>query len=239
MPIIYTAILFALWVMMALWHWLSRVWEQQLLDGQPWTTTGRMIPYAVRTAEFLAVIGVLVAFRMTLWPTLGISPSEDDSLARILVGGLAILLPGIQHVREGRRRNSTSLATFGVAFLFAAVLFVFIRLPAASRGWVVQYDAIVFSAVALPVLILAERLMDTKWRAFSPPLWFCALLILPLAAMMELLSVQRLPAAWVQPAALAILGALYGLAGTREHRRAFLVLGAVFLLASVQALARL
>ncbi len=239
MPTLYTAILLALWVMMALWHWLSRLWEQQLLDGQPWTTSGRMIPYAVRTAEFLAVIGVLVAFRMTLWPTLGISPNEDDSLMRIVVGGLAILLPGIQHVREGRRRNSASLATFAVAFLLAAVLFVFIRLPASSRGWVVQYDAVVFSAAALPVLIMAERLLNTAWRVFSAPLWFCALLILPLAAMLELLSAQRLPAAWVQPAALAILGVLYCLAGTREHRRAFLVLGAVFLLASVKALAQL
>lgn len=239
MPTLYTAILLALWVMMGLWHWLSRVWEQQLLDGQPWTTAGWMIPYAVRTAEFLAVIGVLVAFRMTLWPTLGISPNEDDSLARILVGGLAILLPGIQHMREGRRRNSTVLATFGVAFLLAAVLFVFIRLPASSQGWVVQYDAVVFSAAAVPVLIVAERLLNTPWRAFSPPLWFCALLIFPLAAMRELLSAQRLPAAWVQPAALAILGLLYCLAGTREHRRAFLVLGAVFLLASIKALAQL
>ncbi len=239
MPVLYTAILLALWVMMGVWHWLSRLWEQQLLDGQPWTTAGRMIPYAVRTAEFLAAIGVLVAFRMTLWPTLGISPNEDNSVARIVVGGLAILLPGIQHLREGRRRDSIPLATFAVAFLCAVVLFVFIRLPASSRGWVVQYDAIVFAAAAVPLLILAERVLKTAWRAFSAPLWLCALLILPLAAMVELLSGHRLPAAWVRPAALAVLGLLYGLAGTREHRRAFLVLGAVFLLAAIRALAKL
>ena len=93
--------------------------------------------------------------------------------------------------------------------------------------------------MALPILLAAESLQKSLWRAFSAPLWFLALLILPLRSMLELLSPMRLPAEWVRPTTLTILAVLYCLAGRRERRRAFLVLGAVIFLAAAIELFRL
>ncbi|MFQ5411274.1 MAG: hypothetical protein ACE5EC_03220 [Phycisphaerae bacterium] len=260
MPILFNAILIALWCMIALWSWLSRFWDQQLLNAAPagdrqdaprrvdaalgettsaWTTAGRMIPFAQRTGFLLTAIAVLIAWQVTLWPYL-VPAEEDNSLYRTIGGGGAMLLLALQSLREGRRRDSTTVATFAVALFLAATVYVFLRLPASHvRGWLIQYDAVVLATLALPVLLLAEALPNGRWRAFATPLWFLALLVLPLRALLELLPPVRLPEAWVSPATLAILGALYSFAGSREHRRAFLVLGGVLLLASLAGLYRL
>jgi len=232
-PVLLNALLFPLWFAIGLWSWLSRVWDQQLLDGSPWTTAGRMIPIATRTAFLLAAIAVLVAFQMALWPTRPTSAMDDNTLWRWICGAGAIVLLLLQSVREARRRDSSATATIAMAFFIAGAVFVFVRLhPSHQRGWLIQYDTVVLSAMALPILLAAESLHKSSWRAFSTPLWFLALLILPLRSMLELLSPMRLPAEWVRPTTLGILAVLYCLAGRREHRRAFLVLGAVIFVAA-------
>jgi len=232
-PVLLNAMLPPLWIAIGLWNWLSRVWDQQLLDGVAWTTTGRMIPIARLTGFLLAAIAVLVAFQMALWPTRAVAADEDNGTWRIVCGSLAILLLLVQSTREARRRDSPAVATIAMAFFLAAAAFVFVRLPTSpQRGWLIQYDTVVLSALALPILLAAEALRKNRWRSFSTPLWFLALLILPLRAMLELLSPLRLPAEWVRPMTLTLLGMVYSVAGRREHRRAFLVLGAVLLLAA-------
>lgn len=239
-PVLLNVLLFPLWVAIGLWNWLSRIWDQQLLDGVPWTTAGRMIPIAGRTAFLLAAIAVLIAFQMALWPTRPIAAVVDNTTWRWICGGGAIALLFVQSLREARRRDSSAMAMIAMAFFIAAAVFVFVRLhPSHQRGWLIQYDCVVLSAAALPILLAAEWLQKSSWRAFSTPLWFLALLILPLRSMLELLSPVRLPAEWVRPTTLAILAVVYGLAGRRERRRAFLVLGAVVLLAAVLELFRL
>lgn len=236
LPALFTAVLLALGLMAGLWNWLSRFWDQQLLDGRPWTTAGRMIPYAQRTGFLLTALAVLVAFQMTLWPNL-VATTGDNSTPRILCGALTLALLAALATREGRRRDSAPTATLAVAFVIAAIIFVFIRLPASTlRGRLIQYDTVVLAALALPILIAAESLRKTRWRAFSVPLWFLALLILPMRTLLELGAPARLPAAWVRPAALGTLAAVYAFAGLREHRRAFLVLGAVLLIAALTSL---
>ena len=239
-PVLLNALLFPLWIAIGLWNWLSRVWDQQLLDGSPWTTAGRMIPIATRTAFLLAAIAVLIAFQMALWPTRPIAVVDDNTMWRWICGGGAIVLLLLQSMREARRRDSSAIAAIAMAFLIAGAVFVFVRLhPSHQRGWLIQYDTVVFGAAALPILLIAETVQKSSWRAFSTPLWFLALLILPLRSMLALLSPMRLPAEWVRPTTLAILAVLYCLAGRREHRQAFLVLGGVILLAAAIELFRL
>ena len=240
LPVLFNVLLFPLWIAIGLWNWLSRVWDQQLLDGSPWTTAGRMIPIATRTAFLLAAIAVLIAFQMALWPTRPVALADDNTTWRWICGVGAIVLLLLQSIREARRRDSSAIATIAMALFIAAAVFVFVRLsPSNQRGWLIQYDAVVLSVLALPILLVAESLRKSYWRAFSTPLWFLALLILPLRSMLELLSPMRLPAEWVRPTTLAILALLYCLAGRREHRRAFLVLGAVIFLAAAIELFRL
>lgn len=233
MPVLFNVVLFALVVMIWLWNWLARVWDQQLLDGVPWTTTGRMIPYARRTSFYLAAIALLAAFQMTLWRERSMSTNEDNGPYRMIFGPLAILLFSWQCAAAARRRHSPAWATFSVAALVAAMTFVFLRLPASDmRGWLSQYGPVVLATLAVPILIVAETLPTSTWRSFSGPLWFVALLFMPLKVLVDLLPGAVLPEQWVRAAALAILAILYFIAAGREHRRAFFVLGAVLLLAS-------
>jgi hypothetical protein len=235
-PVLDNAVLFALAVAIAHWSWLTRFWQQQLLDGRPWTTTGRMIPFAARAAFLLSGLAALVAFRMALWPRQIQVNVEDNSASRMAAGLLAILLLSLISARKARRQDSWAEATLAVAFLIAALSFAFVRVPPAQRqawGWLIQYEPVVLGALCLPVVVAAEALYRTKWRSFSTPLWLLALLIVPMRALILLLPSNRLPAEWVRPMALAILGALYSFSGSRENRRAILVLGAVLLVAAV------
>lgn len=237
MPVLYNAMLLALAIMAALWRWLARVWDQQLLDGIAWTTTGRMIPYAKRTAFFIIAIAALIAFQMAIWPK-RIPEVDDNSTGRMVCGTLALGLFALIAALAARQGGSPALAAMSLVFVAAALLFNFVRLPASAfRGWLVQYDAIVYSVAALPILGLAELAPPTRWRPFAVPLWLVALLLLPAGALAQLLGTP-LPEGWVKPLTLAILGAVYGIAGLREHRRAFLVLAGVLLVSSLTTLLR-
>ncbi len=233
MPVLFNATLFGIAVMIWLWRWLAEVWDQQLLDGAAWTTTGRMIPHARRTAFYLAAIGILVAYQMALWPERALTSDRDDSAWRVVFGMIAILTLSAQCAIAARKRGWVGWAAFAVIFAVGAGAFLFVRLPASSvRGWLVQHEPIVLGVLAVPILLLAESLPKTAWRAFAGPLWFLALLFFPMKALIGLLPGATLSAAWIRPTALAILAIVYFMAGGREHRRAFLVLGAVLLLAS-------
>ncbi|MBI5762975.1 MAG: hypothetical protein HZA51_05555 [Planctomycetes bacterium] len=238
MPVFFNAALFGLAIMIALWSWLGRFWVQQLHDGVGWTTTGRMIPYARMTAFFLGALAVLLAFQMALWPNSTPVGGDDNTGGRMIAGLLAIAMLTLINGRRARYEDRASIAGLTVAFLLAGILFVFVRAPASSlRGWIMQHDEVVLSCMALPVLVIAETLPSSKWKSFSWPLWTLSLLILPAWALVELKRPGQ-PAEWIQPMTLALLGALYGFAGSREHRRAFLGLAAVLLLASVTSLFR-
>jgi hypothetical protein len=235
-PILDNAILLALAVAIALWSWLTGFWDQQLLDGRPWTTAGRMIPFARRAAFLISALATLVAFRMALWPRQVLANINDGSPWRLAAGLAAVLLLAWITGRKARRENSTGDATFSVAFLIAALVFLFVRIAPADRrewGWLIQYETVVLSFACLPILVAAELLDKTKWRSFSAPLWLLALFIIPLRVLILLLPANRLPAEWVRPMVLAVLGAMYSFAGSRESRRAILVLGGVLLLAAL------
>jgi hypothetical protein len=241
-PPLFTTIILVLALMVAWWRWLAAVWDQQLLERTPWTTTGRMIRYVSRLCFFLTALAMLMAFQTALWPVLVFAGGDDATAGRFVSTLAAFAAFVILTTRLALRRSSNSSATMATAFVVAAFLFVFVRLPPAAfeglRGRILQYSAVVQSAMALPLLIVAESILKTAWRPFATPLWLMALLVLPVAAMLELLTPRALPAEWVRPATLAVLGGLYGFAGSREHRRAFLVLCGVLLLASLISLFR-
>lgn len=232
-PVLFNAVLFALALAFVWWRWMARVWDQQLLDGVSWTTAGHLIPLARRASFIIAALAMLAAFQMALWPELVAASGDDNTRGRIFSGAAAIGLLTWITAREAVRTNSISKAALSIALAAACICFIFVRLPTSPmRGWLIQYRAVVLAFLSLPILVMAEFLPRTRWRSFAPPLWTMALLILPAAAMLILLRPTALPTEWVRPLTLAILGALYSFAGSREHRRALLVLGIVLLVAA-------
>ncbi|MBN2560542.1 MAG: hypothetical protein JXQ75_06395 [Phycisphaerae bacterium] len=239
LPVLCNAVLFATALMIAWWSWLGRFWEQQLLDGVPWTTTGRMIPYAHRGAFLVTAVAVLVAFQMALWPEREGVSVEDNTVGRMVAGLFALASLALITARNALRAKSSPTAGLCLVFLAAIAVFVFVRTPASTlHGWIRQHHVVVLSGLALPILLVAQAIPKSRWRCFSLPLWWLALVVLPFGVLVGLFSPKRFPADWVRPAALAILGLLYAIAGWREHRWAVLVLGAVLLLAAAFTLYR-
>lgn len=239
LPVLYNAALFALAIMIAWWSWLARFWNQQLLDGVAWTTTGRMIPYAQRAAFLLTAVAVLAAFQMALWPRRVLPGVEDDSPARIAAGTAAVLVLALITARNARRLDSSANAAFSLSFLAAALLLLYIRLPSSAwKGWISQHDAVAYAGLALPILATAVILKETRWRCFAAPLWWLAVAILPAAALMEVRSPERPAADWIRPATFGLLTLVFLVAGSRRHRRSILVLAAVCLLESILSLHR-
>ncbi len=233
-PVLDMAVLAALVLMIALWSWLAGVWRQQLHDGVPWTTTGRMLPHTHRAVFLLSALAVLVAFRMAMWPRLVATVSATVPGTHLVAGVCILLVLAGLTGRRACKIDSAADATLSISLLIACVVFVSLRTPPSTfRGWVVQFEPSVLGAMCLPLLVLAESLPKTRWKSFSPPLWLLALLIFPIRSLVLLLSPERPAADWIQPMTLAILGAVFAFAGTREHRRAMLVLGGVLLLAAL------
>lgn len=253
LPILFNAVLFGLLFMIWFWSWLARFWEQQVPDGGPaWTTAGRMIPPLGRATFLVSALAVLISFQMAIWPERVATVDTDNTPGRIAAGLIAITLLAVVTARQARRCDSSAWATLSVALVAAAFFFGLIRMPtSAERGWLVQYAAACLALGCLPVLALAEWVPKTRWRSFAGPLWISALLFMPARALWLILPsdrlgpafaalapAERLPAEWVRPMTLAICGAVYGLAGGREGRRAFLVLAGVLLLAAAATLYR-
>lgn len=239
MPVIFNAVIFALAIMAALWFWLSRFWDQQLLDGVPWTTTGRMIPLARKTGFVVTAMAVLTSFQLAFWPEFAPSERGDGGAGRITASILAATVLAWIAAQQARRASSSIMGGLAVAALVAAFAIVLVRATQSPiRAWLLQYDAIALSLACLPILAIAEAAPATRWRALAAPLWFMALLILPAAAMLTLIRTGRFPADWVRPLTLGILGGVYLLAGMREGRRAFLFLGGVMGIATLVVLYR-
>ncbi len=110
------------WLVAALWlTWLARFWEQQLLDGRPWTTAGRLIPVA-RRLGLVATAGALVWLAAAL---LSGSLADVGSGASVAIGLLALLLWSV-HCRESRSAGGSTAAlgailALGVVLLASAV----------------------------------------------------------------------------------------------------------------------
>lgn len=102
----------------ALLLWFARFWHQQLNDGQPWTTTGRLIPVA-RNLSYAAASGQLAL--AALW----VLRADDAAMPAGWLAGAALVF-GLLHssmlVRDAQTQSSSTPAlAAGLALIAAAV----------------------------------------------------------------------------------------------------------------------
>lgn len=103
----------------ALWMlWLARFWVQQLDDGRPWTTTGRLIPAARANAVLLTGGMLLLAIHFRLGRE---APSAASTTAFSFACGLQILL-ALAFWRRALLDDSVACAIGGSLAISSAVL---------------------------------------------------------------------------------------------------------------------
>lgn len=97
-------------------QWLAGFWSQQLCDGRPWTTTGRLIPVA-RNQSLLAVGGQALA----AW-SVGETPPAAAGTWSLTVALVLMLLHGAALARDAKQRGCAAAALAACVVLVAAIV---------------------------------------------------------------------------------------------------------------------
>ncbi len=205
--------IFGLAVMTAVWHWLAGVWEQQLDDGQPWTTTGRLIRNSLRMGYLSAATAVLVSLHLAFWPRISAVVADlDNSPWRWSLGLAACLLTLLALGWSTCRTGKITLAYLALFQIGATSAFAIIRLGDSTvTRWVVLYWPLLMTFVAgLAVLVAAAVFRWPRGRAFITPLLVLGLLAAPTAAILgaTLLGKWTMPA-WMPTVVAGLLTIIY------------------------------
>ncbi|MBP7935292.1 MAG: hypothetical protein KA354_11650 [Phycisphaerae bacterium] len=197
----------------AFWHWLARVWDQQLDHGRAWTTAGRLIPSARRVGFLAGAIGVTVSAELAFWPKLPAVTGLDHPSIWGWVWGLgAQVLLALGLWASAWITHKTTLGWLLLFSVAAMGAFVLVRAGDSliARAWVLYWPLIV-PLVGVVALVLSRWAADTKrWRFMVEPFLLTGLIIAPLAGLAGIWLVERRAlASWLPAAVFAALTGAY------------------------------
>lgn len=178
MPILLAAAMIGLAVMIFILQWLPSVWDQQLRDGVPWTTTGRMIALTRRIGVVVASFGALASMQLAFWPEIAVI--NDHSPPRIALGLSANLLMIGSMVVAARMSKRRSMAGIVLLSLALAGVYVAVRLPPSTlRSRLIEHWPIEIALLSPVTLGLMRWARRDAWRMFEGVLEFSAVAIFP------------------------------------------------------------
>jgi len=227
---VFNRVLVGLAVMTGLWYWLAGFWRQQLDDGRPWTTAGRLIRTSQRVGYLVGATAVLISFHLALWPRFAYVGDLDNSTRRWVWGLSANGLLILAFVLAARRTGRATPAWLALFTAASAVMFALVRSPhsAVGRTWQLHWPVAVALGAAPMLLLAALAARSSKWRPFWEPAYLTGILIAPLTAIAGLSLTERLRIAqWVPAATFGALTGLYLLAAVVPGPRTFLAVAVV------------
>ena len=157
--------------------WLARFWHQQLDDGRPWTTAGRLIP-AARNLAYAMVGGELVM--AAAWVMRG-DGSAASPVWMSIATAVVVLLQWLLLIRDATEQRSSAGALVACVALMVAL--VPVRAVLAHYG-LSATPAVLFAGAGLVLALRTGRIrgpVETDWpyNAYLGGL-------LPLAALYDL-----------------------------------------------------
>lgn len=148
------------WTLASLWlQWLARFWHQQLDEGRPWTSAGRLIPLA-RRLSYVAAAGAFVW--VVSWVVPGLRGTLAGGWAAIPCALLLLLLASML-VRDARRQGS-GVAALG-AVLAATGGVVALQQFVVGRGWTLPWSLWIAFATMLIAVRTRSPQRDTPVEA--------------------------------------------------------------------------
>jgi hypothetical protein len=232
---VFSRAILGLAVMTAFWNWLARVWEQQLDNGEAWTTAGRLIRPCRRVAFILGATAVLVSAHLAFWPKLPWVDTTDNTLGRWvwgLVANVILLAVLVGVARRTGRPTMAWLASFVTACIGA---FAVSRSTGLLYSMFFKYWPLMFASGAAACLVIARLTMHSHaWRAFFEPAYVLGVLVNPVVAIMgATFLASRIIPTWVDPATFGVLAGSFLLAAFLTGPRRFIVLTSVCALAAI------
>lgn len=133
-PMMFNAMIVGLTLATGLWTWLSCAWRRQSADGEPRTTSARLIPHAQRFAFLSAALALVAGALMTYWPRMHSIAGMDHTLGRITAGFAAHLFLVLVMLWCSRRLRRLTYDLLTILAVVSAAGFFIIRMgPFASR----------------------------------------------------------------------------------------------------------
>lgn len=198
------------------WHWLAKVWDQQLDHGQAWTTAGRLIPSARRVGFLAGATGVLVSVELAFWPRLPAVTGLDHPTTWDWVFGLgAQVLLALGLVAAARMTPKATLGWLLLLNLVAMGAFILVRAGDSplARTWALYWPLIVPLLGVVFLLLSWSATRADRWRFMVEPLLLGGLIIAPTVGVAGVFLVDRLALApWLPAAVFAALAGTYILA---------------------------
>lgn len=187
-PIRFNYAMIGMSIMTAFWFWIARFWSQQLHDGRPWTTAGRMIPIARRFGIIVAGLALVVSAQLALWPRYPSVNAADDSTARIITGLAAFALLAVVLWRAARHVQRPSLVVLSLSAVMIGCMFMWVRTTGGLKTWVSEHWPMLLAAVSIPVVVMAMRARVRGQTAFTEPLVGLGTVVLPGLAIIGLIT---------------------------------------------------
>lgn len=189
---IFNRAIIGLAVMTWFWHWLGAFWMQQLDEGRPWTTAGRLIRTSRRVGFLIAAAAVLIAASLAFWPRRSFVSAPDNDLYRWIMGAIAYTLLFGALLTAARRTGKPTLSWLALFTAAAAVVFVFARAPHHPViTWLTRYWQAVVVMLAMAFLLLA--CVARRWERLHchfEPAFLTSVMILPMLSAAGVLLVD-------------------------------------------------
>jgi hypothetical protein len=232
---IFNRALLGLAIMAAFWQWLAEVWSQQLHEGRPWTTAGRLIRPTRRMGYLVAATGLLVSANLAMWPLLPFV-GPDHSAWRWSWGLTADTLLVLALMYGCLRTCKPTLGWLCLLAVGSSIAFALTRVRGLAFGmWWTFHWPLVMTAFATICLLLATAVRKSRlWQPFWESFYLSGTLLLPAVAIMgvSLIEQLRVPL-WVASATFGSLAGVYLLAALLPGPRSFVAVAVICALASV------
>ncbi len=146
------------------WSWLGRVWETQIVDKKPITTTAKLVYLTRHISIMLIGFASLLSLKLSVWPLLSIVDNWDNSFDRLvlIVIGYTVLI--LSNLWLSKRFKSFSLSVLTVVNIFCGVTAVIVRLPRAFEQYFLpnlEYVLIAF-IISLVMLVVVFYLNGVR-----------------------------------------------------------------------------
>lgn len=235
-PAIFSRAVLGLAVLTYFWHWIAIVWNQQLDQGRPWTTAGRLIRPCRRVGFIVAATGVLVSLQLAFWPILPYVDKLDNGPGRWVAGLLPCLLLLGGTTWATRKTRKPTLGWLAIFTLLSIATFIITRIPGTlPYKLFLSYWPLVAVAASGCCIFLARRCFNsTAFRPFFEPLYISGMMLLPMAAISgtSVLGSRAIPL-WVDPVTFIGLACVYLLTALLAGPRKLFILAAICAAAAV------
>lgn len=209
-PALFAGLLIGIALMTWLWHWLAGVWAQQLLDGQPWTTTGRLVAPAKRFGFVLGVVGTAIGAQLAVWPTIPWAYVAPHLATARFLGTAALLLFIAALADSARRTRKTTLGWLTLINVAILALYWAVRLePGPPRAFLAAHGPALAGLLCTLAALTLPLAPPPSWRALLQPLHITTVVALVPAA--ALVAVRYPPWAGLTLALLFLTAAAWAI----------------------------